>query len=145
MLDAMELAEDPRFASNRDRMNNLGALTEVLNEKFRHATTDEWMARLEEAGVPAGPVLDIAEMHADPQALAREMVVETEHSTVGPVKTIGLPIKFSETPGGVAAGAPRLGEHSREILAEHGYAADEIDRLIAAKAVIAADETGDDR
>ncbi len=145
MLDAMELAEDPRFASNRDRMNNLGALTEVLNEKFRHATTDEWMARLEEAGVPAGPVLDIAEMHADPQALAREMVVETEHSTVGPVKTIGLPIKFSETPGGVAAGAPRLGEHSREILAEHGYATDEIDRLIAAKAVIAADETGDDR
>ena len=76
----------------------------MLNEKFRRASTDEWMARLEAAGVPAGPVLDIAEMHADPQTLAREMVVETQHPGVGPVKTIGLPIKFSETPGGVRHG-----------------------------------------
>jgi crotonobetainyl-CoA:carnitine CoA-transferase CaiB-like acyl-CoA transferase len=73
-------------------MANLEALEPVLNEKFSAATTAEWMERLEEAGVPCGPVLDIAEMHRDPQTLAREMVVETEHPVAGPVKALGLPI-----------------------------------------------------
>lgn len=136
VIDATELADDPRFASNRHRMSNLDALTDVLNEKFEVRTTEEWIGLLEGAGVPAGPVLDIAEMHADPQAIAREMVVETEHPKVGPVKTIGLPIKFSETPGGVRSAAPRLGEHSRAILADYGYTADDIESLIASGAVI---------
>jgi crotonobetainyl-CoA:carnitine CoA-transferase CaiB-like acyl-CoA transferase len=131
VIDAHELASDPRFASNRDRMNNLALLTEVLNEKFRAGTTEVWIRRLEEAGVPCGPVLDIAEMHRDPQTLAREMVVETQHPKSGPVKAIGLPIKFSATPGNVARPAPRFGEHSSEVLAEFGYSPEEIDRLLA--------------
>ena len=135
VIDARELADDPRFASNRERMNNLGPLTEALNERFRLASTEEWMQRLEEAGVPCGPVLDIAAMHRDPQTLAREMIVETEHPKAGPVKTIGLPIKFSATPGGVARPAPRLGEHNAEILAELGYSAGEIEKLRASGAL----------
>ena len=135
VIDARELADDPRFASNRERMNNLGPLTEALNERFRLASTEEWMQRLEEAGVPCGPVLDIAAMHRDPQTLAREMIVETEHLKAGPVKTIGLPIKFSATPGGVARPAPRLGEHNAEILAELGYSAGEIEKLRASGAL----------
>lgn len=137
VIGAPELADDPRFLTNRDRMGHLDALTAALNGHFSDATTAVWMERLEAAGVPAGPVLDIAEMHNDPQALFRRMVVETEHPVCGPVKTIGLPIKFSETPGDVRSPAPRLGEHSRSVLAEYGYAAQEIDRLLAEKAVLA--------
>ena len=97
-----------------------------------------WRSPTLTAGVPAGPVLDVAQMHADPQVLARNMVTQVEHSRVGPVKTIGLPVKFSETPGGVAFGAPRYGEHTRSVLAEYGYGDTEIDDLIAAGAVVAA-------
>ena len=95
--------------------------------------------RLETAGVPAGPVLDIAEMHRDPQTLARDMVVHTEHSRLGSVETIGLPVKFSESPGGVVHGAPLYGEHSREVLKEFGFEEGEIERLVAADVVAAAD------
>src|SRR5713101_8072119 len=72
-LGAPELRDDPRFANNPERMRNLSALTAALTPLFQRRTVAEWLRRLEESGVPAGPVLDIAEMHADPQALAREM------------------------------------------------------------------------
>jgi crotonobetainyl-CoA:carnitine CoA-transferase CaiB-like acyl-CoA transferase len=74
-------------------------------------------------------------MHADPQAHAREMIVETTHGTAGKVKAIGLPIKFSETPGGVRAAAPVLGQHTREVLRELGYSDVEIDRMASLGAV----------
>ena len=135
-IEAPELADDPRFASNRDRMRHLAELEEVLNDKFAVETTERWMARLEEVGVPCGPVLDVAEMHVNEQTLAREMVVETQHPTAGGVKAIGLPIKFSETPGGIGRPAPRLGEHNREVLREFGYDDAEIERLAASGTLI---------
>ena len=128
-LGAPELRDDPRFTNNAERMRNLSALTETLSPLFQRRSVAEWLQRLEECGVPAGPVLDIAQMHADPQALAREMIVETTHPSAGPVKAIGLPIKFSETPGSVRRAAPLLGQHTREVLREHGYSDDQIDRL----------------
>jgi crotonobetainyl-CoA:carnitine CoA-transferase CaiB-like acyl-CoA transferase len=82
-------------------------------------------------------VLSIAEMQRDPHTLAREMVTEVEHSRLGAVKTLGLPIKLSETPGEVVRGAPLYGEHTREVLAEAGYTEAEIAALIAAGAVAA--------
>jgi crotonobetainyl-CoA:carnitine CoA-transferase CaiB-like acyl-CoA transferase len=85
---------------------------------------------LDAAGVPAGPLLDIAAMQANPQTLAREMVVAVTHEGLGSVKTLGLPVKFSETPGRVAIGAPVFGQHSREILREHGFAEADIAALI---------------
>jgi crotonobetainyl-CoA:carnitine CoA-transferase CaiB-like acyl-CoA transferase len=90
---------------------------------------------LEEAGVPAGPVLDIAQMHADPQALARQMIVETTHPTAGKVKAIGLPVKFSDTPGGVRRPAPLLGQHTQEVLREHGFSDAEIEQMSAQGAI----------
>jgi crotonobetainyl-CoA:carnitine CoA-transferase CaiB-like acyl-CoA transferase len=90
---------------------------------------------LEEAGVPAGPVLDVRQMQADPQALAREMVVETVHPTAGKVKSIGLPIKFSETPGSVTRAAPVLGQHTREVLLEHGFSDAEAEQMAAQGAI----------
>jgi crotonobetainyl-CoA:carnitine CoA-transferase CaiB-like acyl-CoA transferase len=130
-LGAPELGDDPRFANNAERMRNLPALTEALTPLFQRRSLAEWLRRLEESGVPAGPVLDIGQMHADPQALAREMIVETTHPTAGQVKAIGLPIKFSDTPGGVRRAAPVLGQHTREVLREHGFSDAEIDQMAA--------------
>ncbi len=131
VLGAEHLADDPRFSANRDRMENRTTLAEALAPYFRHATSADWLARLEAGGVPAGPVLDVLAMQADPQARAREMVVAVDHARAGRMETLGLPVKFSETPGRVHGPAPLLGEHSRAILAEAGYAAAEIDDLIA--------------
>ncbi len=136
-IEAPELADDPSFADNAQRMAHRGELESALGGFFRRRASNDWLERLEAAGVPAGPVLDIAEMHRDPQTLARDMVIEVEHATLGAVKTLGLPVKFSATPGKVAAGAPLFGQHTREILDEYGYSAEEIEALIAAGAVAA--------
>ncbi len=71
-------------------------------------------------------------MHADPQTQAREMVVATDHPVAGRVDTLGLPVKFGDTPGGIRRPAPTLGQHTREVLAQYGYDAAEIEAFIAA-------------
>ncbi|MCZ6849994.1 MAG: CaiB/BaiF CoA-transferase family protein [Alphaproteobacteria bacterium] len=136
-LKAPELAIDPRFRENHDRIAHLEALDTVLSPIFRRRSSAEWLGRLEQAGVPAGPVLKIDELHADPQFLARDMLVEVAHERLGPVKTLGLPVKFSETPGAVGRGAPTLGQHTREVLGEYGYSEEEIQTLIDNVAVLA--------
>lgn len=136
VIEAPELARDPRFTDNAARMANLAPLSALLGERLATRKTADWLERLAAAGVPAGPVLDVRQMHADPQTAARQMVVEVEHAKAGKVKTIGLPVKFSATPGGIRRAAPLLGEHSREILAEHGYSAAEMERLAASRVVL---------
>jgi len=143
ILGHPELGDDQRFLTNDKRMANREALEGALNTIFEARRTDDWLAILEEGGFPAGPVLSIGEMHADPQALAREMIVETDHPAAGRVKTIGLPVKFSATPGGITRAAPLLGQHSREILAEAGFSAAEIDRMVDEGAVLTSDFAGD--
>jgi len=138
ILGRPELGSDPRFVTNDRRMANRPALEAALNKVFETKATDAWLAILEEGGFPAGPVLSIGEMHEDPQALAREMIVATDHPVAGRVNTLGLPVKFSATPGGIARPAPVLGQHSREVLAELGFSEREIARMIDAGAVIAA-------
>ena len=129
-LGLPELLEDPRFSKNRDRMANRGALNDALSPAFRTRTTAEWVTLFTDVGVPVGPVLSIGEMLQHPQTQARDMVVETEHSRLGPVKTIGSPIKFSETPGAIQRGAPLFGEHTREVLGDLGYSDSEITELV---------------
>ncbi len=137
VLEMPDLAADPRFVDNAARMKNLPALIELLTARFRSRSTAEWLVRLEAAGVPAGPVLSIGEMLKDPQVQAREMVVDVKHSRLGRMKTLGAPVKFSATPGGVKRGAPLLGEHTREILREYGYTDAEVTGLIAGGDIIA--------
>lgn len=139
LLDAMEVPEiaaDPRFVTNTDRMSNLKALEGVLTPVFKKKSQSEWLDRLEKAGVPAGPVLDVCEMFEDPHAQARDMIPTVEHARLGPVKTLGLPIKLSETPGKVATGAPVFGQHTAEVLSEYGYSEDQI-KAFAAEGAIA--------
>ena len=130
VLGAEVLGDDPRFKTNAERMKNRGELEEVLAGYFKTATTDEWIEALEAASVPAGPVLSIAEMHQDPQTLAREMVVEVDHPVAGSVKTIGAPVKFHETPGGIHRPAPLFGEHTKEVLLEFGFSDSEVAAMI---------------
>jgi crotonobetainyl-CoA:carnitine CoA-transferase CaiB-like acyl-CoA transferase len=121
VLDAPEIAGDARFADNAGRMSHRPELVAMLDRHFKRRTTAQWLELLEKAGVPAGPVLSIPEMHAHPQTVARNMVPTVKHDTIGDVRTIGLPVKFSGSPGLSARGAPTLGQHTREVLAEAGY------------------------
>jgi len=139
VLGAPEISDDPRFRENVDRMAHLKELEDVLSPILAEHSTDDWLKRLQEVGVPAGPVLNVNQMHEDPHTRARDMIVEVEHSRLGPVKTIGLPVKFSKTPGRVATGAPVYGQHTCEVLAEYEYGEEEISDLLASGAVVAAD------
>ncbi len=135
VIGCPELAQDARFRTNGDRMRNLAALTPLISERLRTRASAEWIREFDAAGVPAGPVNRIGDMLADPQVAAREMVVEVEHPRAGRTKALGLPIKFSETPGAVTRAAPLMGQHTREILEAAGYSTGEIDRLFRDGAV----------
>lgn len=133
LVRAMELpslADDPRFATNADRMAHVDALRKVLARRLRASTTDKWLTRFEEAAVPAGPVSSIWEMLRHPQTAAREMVV-TVPQNGGTAQTLGMPVKLSGSTGAaVTKGAPGLGEHTAEVLAEYGFAEDEVAALV---------------
>ncbi|MGH6953808.1 MAG: CaiB/BaiF CoA transferase family protein, partial [Alphaproteobacteria bacterium] len=135
ILGADEIARDARFETNRGRMENRLALEAALTPHFRRRASAEWLATFEREGLPAGPILSITEMHRDPQTLARGMIQEVAHTRLGRVKTLGPPVKLSATPAAIRRGAPLLGEHSREVLAEIGYAEAEIDALAAKGAI----------
>jgi crotonobetainyl-CoA:carnitine CoA-transferase CaiB-like acyl-CoA transferase len=130
-----ELLADPRFRTNTDRMANLKALVDLMSPCVKKRTSAEWTAVLEAAGVPVGPVNRISDMLVDPQVAAREMVVEVDHPKAGRTKTLGLPIKFSDTPGKVGRPSPLLGQHTGEVLASLGYSTADIDALCAQGAV----------
>ena len=129
VLGLPELLEDPRFLKNKDRMQHRTALNAALAPAFKKRQTSEWLDQLTNAGVPAGPVLSIDEMLEHPQTRAREMVMEVDHSSLGAIETLGFPVKFSATPASIERGAPRLGEHTAEVLVELGYGVAEIERL----------------
>ena len=132
VIDAEHLNQDTRFETNRKRMENRLALVDALAPYFEPQTTQHWMQKLDEAGVPAGPVMAIDEMHADPQTIARDMVPEVHHPIAGAMQTIGLPVKFHGTPGGVKSAAPTLGQHTEEVLREVGLSRDEIAAVLKA-------------
>ncbi|WP_114946716.1 CaiB/BaiF CoA transferase family protein [Microvirga calopogonii] len=138
-IGAPELADDSRFRTGADRMGNLPELEAKLAERFRTKPAAYWLEILDEKGVPCGPVYDMLQALNDPQTAARKMLVEVEHSTLGPVKTLGLPVKFSRTPGDVLKGAPVFGEDTREILKQAGFSEQEIDTFLLEGAVVCAE------
>jgi crotonobetainyl-CoA:carnitine CoA-transferase CaiB-like acyl-CoA transferase len=139
VIEAPELIGDPRFKENADRMDHLDELTEVLQPYFRRRTSADWLSQFEKAGLPAGPIYNMKEVLANEQTRARNMLTEVPHQTLGKTKTIGAPVKFSLTPAEVRRGAPVLGQHSREILVEIGFSADEIANMERDRVVLQGD------
>ena len=129
VIDAPELIGDPRFKENADRMDHLDELTEVLQPYFRRRPSADWLSQFEKAGLPAGPIYNMKEVLENEQTQARNMLAEVPHQSLGWTKTIGAPVKFSLTPSEVRRGAPVLGQHTREILAEVGFSAEEVEGM----------------
>jgi crotonobetainyl-CoA:carnitine CoA-transferase CaiB-like acyl-CoA transferase len=120
---------DPRFADVLARVRHRAELSAEIEAALAGASLEHWVEVLNAAGVPAGPVLDVAEVFADPQVLARRMLVELPHPELGTFRTTGLPFKLSRTPGRIERRPPLHGEHSDEVLIECGLARGEIDAL----------------
>ena len=129
------LAADPRYATNGDRVERRADLRATLAPRFAERFTAEWIMALDAADVPCGPINDVIAAFDAPQAVAREMTVEVEHPVLGAVRQVGLPFRLSATPASIRTAPPLLGEHADEILAELGYAADEVAVLRAEGAI----------
>ncbi len=111
-----ELARDPRFATNPLRVQNRDVLVPLLAEMVATRRRDEWIAMLEEVGVPCGPINDVGEVFANEQVRAREMAIELPHPSAGKVTLVRSPMKMSATPATSAKAPPLLGEHTDEVL-----------------------------
>lgn len=112
------LAGDPRFNSNAGRVENRKVLIPILEQALHQRRSKDWIALLEEAGVPCGPINTLAEVFADPQVIARQMRIEMEHRSGGKVALVGSPLKFSKSPVEYTQAPPVLGEHNAEIFGE---------------------------
>lgn len=121
VMDRIDLMQDARFATNVLRLENLPPLVDALTATFQTRTTAEWLKILENAGVPAGPVLNMEQVYQYPQVQARQMELIIEHPKAGPVHAIGMPVKYSKSPGQVFRPAPILGQHTFQILQAIGY------------------------
>jgi len=137
-LNHPEWRADARFATNTARMQHRDALVEAMNDVLRTRTRAEWMAVLDAAGVPAGPVHSLGEALEHPQTRARGMVVDLAHREAGATRGIGCPLHFSAGSASSERAAPILGEHTREVLREAGYGDDEVERFIREGVVAAA-------
>jgi crotonobetainyl-CoA:carnitine CoA-transferase CaiB-like acyl-CoA transferase len=135
VLGHREWAEQPEFADNAVRVSNRRLLADRIEAITASRDRAHWLALLEANDIPCGPINDYEQVFADRQVVAREMVVETDHPTLGPLRTLGSPIKMSATPPDVSRRAPRLGEHTDEVLAAAGLTADEISALRLAGAI----------
>ncbi|MCS7207821.1 MAG: CoA transferase [Dehalococcoidia bacterium] len=131
-----DLLEDPRFADGAGRIRHLQALQQELERTFATRPVSHWLAVLDAAEVPCGPIYTLEEVYKDPHVQARQMLVEVEHPTAGPVPHIGVPVKFSLTPGRIRRPAPTLGQHTQEVLEEAGFSPQEIEALRQCKAVM---------
>ena len=129
ILDLTELPKDPRFKDNASRVKNQKNLEREIAPAMKQKTTREWVELLEQSGIPAGPIYDIAEALSDPQALSRDMVVGYDHPKAGRVKTVGFPIKFSNEEYEISNPPPLLGQHNEEILLSLGCTKGEINKL----------------
>ncbi len=130
-----ELALDPRFVRNADRVRHRAVLVPLLAEVMRARAKTDWLGALEAAKVPCGPINDLAEVFADPQVRFRGMTVELPHPLAEQVRLVASPMKFSATPVQYRRPPPLLGEHTDEVLAEAGLGSDEVAALRAAGVV----------
>ena len=135
VLGRPDLIEDPRFRTNSLRQDHVEALEGLLEAEFAKADAPTWISRCEASGVPCGPINDFGQAMADPHFLAREMVSEVDHPILGRMKMLGIPTKFSKTPGAVRTAAPTFGQDTDRVLDQLGLSAERIAALRASGAV----------
>ena len=125
----------PRFATNDLRLANYADFRARMDAALAGATTAEWVERMEKGQIAAGPIYEFDEVFDDPQVRHLGMVVELDQPGLGPTRVLGFPSRASATPASIRRAAPRVGEHTDEVLRELGVAPEEIERLIAAGVV----------
>ena len=133
LIDALgvkELQENEKFNSNANRMQNVTELTELLKKELEKKTSAEWLKLFDEKGLPCGPINTVTEMFEDPQTKERKMIVDVKNKKAGSFKAIGMPIKFSETKVEDTKESPTFGQHTKQILLDHGFKSEEIDSLM---------------
>jgi crotonobetainyl-CoA:carnitine CoA-transferase CaiB-like acyl-CoA transferase len=121
-----ELAGDPRFATNPDRVVNRAELIPLIEAALQARGSAEWAEEMSGAGIPAGAINTVDRALAQPQVAARDMVLTTEHPTAGTVRMAGSPVRLSHHSATVRRPPPLLGEHTDEVLAEIGYSAADV-------------------
>ena len=135
VLGHPEWAQDPRFATNRARVANRDIIDGLIGAALATDTADSWLAKLKAVGVPCGRINTVAQALDAPQTAARRMVETVGHPTIGELKMLGIPFKFSGTPAAVRCAPPTLGQHTDEILGELGMDAAAVAKLRAEKVV----------
>jgi crotonobetainyl-CoA:carnitine CoA-transferase CaiB-like acyl-CoA transferase len=120
------LVADPRFTTNGDRVERRGELRQILAERFAERSTADWLAALDVAEIPCGPIYDVVEAFASPEAVELGMTVEQEHPAWGVIRQVGIPFRLAATPATIRTAPPSLGEDTDAILTELGYDADAI-------------------
>ena len=144
-IDREDLMEDERFRNPWDRKAREQELAALLEETFSSQDTEHWLDLLDRAGVVAGPIYNMEQVYRDPQVLAREMLVDTYDPDLGTIHNIGVPVKLSATPGSIRRRAPALGEHSAEVLLEHGFTKTEVESLLSEGVILAYQGSGSRR
>jgi formyl-CoA transferase/CoA:oxalate CoA-transferase len=145
VLGFPNLATDPHFATMEGRVAHYEELKPIMDAAIGALSRAEVIARMNEAGIPAGQINTVGEIMEDPQIRAREMIVELTHPDYGPLRVLGLPIKLSATPGAAEQAPPRFGEHNGEVLARLGFDPQEIERFRQSGVVCASGKKGSDR
>jgi formyl-CoA transferase len=135
VLGHPEWANAPEYHIDAQRVRHREDLAGRIESITSTQPRSHWLSLLDANGIPCGPINNYAQVFQDPQVIAREMVVDIEHPTFGPMKALGSPIKMSATPPDVRRRAPLLGEHTREVLLEAGYSDGDVKTMIQAGAV----------
>jgi len=126
-----EWIQDAKYVELKNRMENIDELERDIEEVFTKENTAYWVEKLDEAGIPGGPVYTYDQTLSDPHILARGMVADLKHPIMGDIKTIGVPVKLSKTPMTIQSAAPWLGQHTTEILSGMNFSKQEIEQLYA--------------
>ncbi len=127
VIDRQDLREDVRFKTNGNRIAHRAELGEILSEVMASRPVSEWLSVLRNAGLPCGPINDVAAVFDHPQIQPRELILEVEHPKAGPIRLTGFPYKFAKTPAELHYPPPLLGEHTEEVLTEIlGYSIEQV-------------------